>query len=259
MRNLSLKAVLYFVCGCLLATGGCGTGAYNEAFTNRLATLKRQAPFTVLTAPVTLTDTSVQICIPKAFTNQLNEGQADPQGGKIDPRRVQPPFLKLPGFKFAYEAQHDNAGEITPYYCYLAALPTQDAKSATLASDLEIELKSAFPDWGGVWEETEVDSPSGGKVKWKMLEVKGLQFFDVDNPAQNKQEFKKVPGVFQLWLHENEHYQVLVGWRVTEAANQTLLLEKLARRSAGTLMIGPPPAPPQPPAEESATLGNPGP
>lgn len=224
-----------------LLAAGCGTSAYEALLTQRLTDAKRLAPFTQLHPLTLVPDTRMRIRIPKLFSASYKIDSPHQQdGGKISPQRVQPPFLFMPGFQLCYEQfEMDAAATRLPFYCYLYALPAN--QGANLIAQIPIVLKQQFPDLAPAWEDTTVESEGGGNLAWKRLRVEGEQVFDAR--LQGKQnEFIKVPGVFELWLHETPDYIVMVGWRIPSSLQDKVHLLDLAPFTAGTLVIEPAPA-----------------
>jgi hypothetical protein len=227
---------------CLIA--GCGVGTYNESVEQRTQSLGRAAPFTQLFGAQPIADASVTIRVPQLFKTSFQEGSADPKNPnqKIDPQRLQPPFLELPGFKLCYEATaeaKDQPGAPLTYYCYLAAQP-RDGGALEIA--MPARLKRAFPNAQVAWETVACSTPTGDTVSWKKIRAQGEQRFDIV-PLNGPVQQKKLLGIFELWLYETPERQILVGWRIPEAIETDIhlvdppdnSLASLAALTAGTI------------------------
>jgi hypothetical protein len=194
---------------------GCGTSEYNRLASKRVADLRGEQKFRTLFAPTQLADTPVRVRLPMVFQDSyLETSKHKADGGRIAADRVQPPFLKLPGFKICYESHTNHPTPLNkyPFYCYLAALPSKAGDAEGLAKELQAKLKETFKDTPDQWEAVDVDSPSGNPIQWKKIRVEGEQPFRyTDN---NKPVNGNLPGIFELWLCDKADYIVLVGWRV---------------------------------------------
>ena len=238
---------------------GCGTSEYNRLASKRVADLRGEEKFRTLFAPTQLGDTPVRIRLPMVFQESyVEDSKYKADGGRIAEDRVQPPFLKLPGFKICYESHTYQPSPLYryPYYCYLAAIPSKAGDSENLAKELQAKLKETFKDTPDQWETVDVDSPSGNPIQWKKIRVEGEQ------PFRYMDNFKPVngnlPGMFELWMCDRSGYIVLVGWRVptlvqgpstapiptslqalltAPKGNQKLDLAKMPALTAGTLTI----------------------
>jgi hypothetical protein len=197
---------------------GCGSSEYNRMLSKRVADLRGEQKFRTLFAPTQLGDTPVRIRLPMIFPESYKEDSKHKKDkGKIAEDRVQPPFLKLPGFKICYEGfgNDQTPAKQYPFYCYLAAVPGKPGDAENLAKELQAKLKETFKDTPDEWEGVDVESPSGNAVQWKKIRVEGEQSFRYD--VQNQTAPRILPGIFELWLCDKSDYIVLVGWRVPTA------------------------------------------
>jgi hypothetical protein len=93
-----------------VAVAGCGSSEYSRLVSKRLGQLRGETKFRSLFASSKLSGTPIQIRVPMLFRDSYVEDSSHSQdGAKIDPDRVQPPFLKLPGFKICYEGTMADA------------------------------------------------------------------------------------------------------------------------------------------------------
>jgi hypothetical protein len=199
----------------------------------RLAALRGEAKFRHLYAPTRLPDTSISLRIPMVFGKSYQADSAhEDDGAKINPERLQPPFLKLPGFKLCYEGVNKSPQGQFPFYCYLAAVPSRQGDIDTLAGQLQAQLNRAFPaapdpmnkDAAEAaaaaqapprWETVDAEAPTGYSVHWRKIRFQGSQPFLVKT---DKVAPQSLPGKFELWLHDAGDYIVLIAWRAPDQA-----------------------------------------
>jgi hypothetical protein len=224
---------------------GCGSSTYEAAYEKQFKRLKHGAPFQLLfDNPTQIPDTSVSIRIPALFKDSYTLTSADPKDMSkvIDPARIQPPFLPLPGFKLCFEATaapKSGGGQAVPYYCYLAAAP---GDGRAIEADLLDKLKAAFPGTNAAWEVVSCDSPTEGSVAWRRIRIQADQRFDI--PAWNGPvQQKELPATFDLWHFEGPGVQILMGFRIPDAIKSDIPLceppeTALDQLAAGTLVVG---------------------
>jgi hypothetical protein len=217
VQRLSSKFALWFsIVGASLgvALSGCGTAEYRRLMADRGDKLRTGAAFRTLFGPSQIAGTPLKIRVPMVFGKSYIENSAHPQDGpKINPERVQPPFLPLPGFKLCYEGtgQDPQMGKV-PFYCYLAAIESRPGEADKLAADLQAKLKEKFKETPDAWELCDAPAPDGKSLQWKKIRVVAEQPFLVRG-AENKIVSKNLPGIFELWMYSTQDYTVLVGWR----------------------------------------------
>jgi hypothetical protein len=242
MTNLISKLPLFTIAtaGCLLLAG-CGTGSYEALMKTRMGALNSSAPFQQLFAASELSGTPVKVRVPQKFAASYAENSPHAEDGAvIDPKRLKPPFVNLPGFKLCYEQTSPNAdGQHLPYYCYLCAFQAGPGQAAKVEGDIRAELTKEF---GGAaaWEDVGALTPTGATLNWKKIAVAGEMEFDIhsgDNIPDNK-EFKKIPGKFELWSYQANDWVVMIGWREPDAIADQSGLSGLAPLTAGSIDMG---------------------
>ena len=220
--------------GLSVVLSGCGIGDYNRLMNRRLGALRAGAKFKNLYGPTQLSGTPISIRVPIIFASSYEETSPHKDDGAvIHPDRVQPPFLKLRGFKVCYEGTVTQDNLKLPHYVYLAAVPSQAGDADKLAAQIQADLTKAFPKPDDAkaddaaaaepeqqapeptWEQVDVDTPQGVYSHWRKIRVEGDQTFRVRNSG--KVEEQKLPGIFELWLHDTDNYLVLVGWRTPKS------------------------------------------
>jgi hypothetical protein len=257
---LSRLSIVPLMCGGLLLFAGCGTSAYEATMARTLSEANRLTPFAALyDQPITIPETGVQVRIPKLFDTtsasyapgSTSVRDSPPDGEKVvDPKRLHPSFLTIPGLKTTYEAYMPTGNTNMPMYCYLAvqkkAAPGPEAAQA-LEKDLTEKLKSKFPDKDPKWEEVTATSPDltpeGGTktLTWKKLAIKAPQDFDTGTPGSP--QFYERDTQFELWMLDGESEIVLIGWSVPDLLGTNVSLPSLSLPVAGTVIIGAEPAP----------------
>jgi hypothetical protein len=244
--SLSSLACLVVATGCLLSAG-CGTGDYETLMKSRMGALNTSAPFKQLFGASELPGTPVKVRVPQSFKASYAENSPhpdDPAG--INPQRLQPPFVNLPGFKLCYEGTVQGVDGILPYYCYLSAFEAGSGQATAIEGEIRAALNKEFAS-NVAWEDVDATTPTGASIPWKKISVAGEMLFDVhsgDNRADNA-EYKKIPGKFELWSYQANGWMVLVGWREPDAISTASDLSTLAPLTAGSIEVGnaaPPPA-----------------
>ena len=232
----------------LLVASGCGTGAYEERMAATLAEMK-----TASQAEVSLQDFygympdedalsggAVNLRLPMVFQDVYNAGSKDPQtDASIEPKRLYPAGVPLPGYDRTYEAWHtDDAGDQWPYYLYLAAQPAEPGTIDGAASELRSALEAELPGTPDAWQTVELANPAGGDaLEWKVLRVEGEMLFD-KRGADGNDEYLRVPGAIELYLHHSDGQQVILGWRAPVTLVEPTMIQARVRTAASTLQLG---------------------
>jgi len=244
-----------------IALTGCGTSAYEDRFKARLEHLQRETPFQpVWEQPVEdFPAKSLSLRIPKIFRadesyalNPLSTVTPDPRRPDdiVDPYRVQPSFLKLPGHQRTYEGftQVRSAQSldlvVKPYYLYVAKYDKKDGKFPS-GNEMERQLREALVKQFGKksvtdWEilDPPPPTPEGSTITWKRIKATGEQYwvFYEDKVARYK-IFPNTPGVYELYLYSTPDYHVMLGWRYGKDVGEALGLEAIAPICAGTMKV----------------------
>jgi hypothetical protein len=204
----------------LLLLSGCGTGEYEQRLATRSTRAQNALNFNELYAPQPLPGTSVSVRVPVLFKESpLVEGVPGKDGKPIDPRRVKPTLFELPWLKYTYEGFVDNpAGGKLPFYCYVAAVN----KAAGGVNNPEPDWKGQLSNKGGVagdWTDFQGQSPEGRPVAWRKLHFTGPQeFCTIDKNGQ--EQYVQLPGVLDIYLHEEAGSYVLIAWRMPASVEQ---------------------------------------
>jgi hypothetical protein len=202
--------------GLTVLLGGCGISQYNALMNQRLTSLRVSVKFRNFYASSQLPDVPISVRIPTVFVKSYRENSSHKDDGAvINPDRLQPPFLKLPGFKLCYEGTNTTGTTTLPFYCYLAALPAVPGDADKIAAQLQAQLKKAFPETTAEWQGVDADTPDGKYLHWRKIHVEGVQPFQVK--TNNKVDTQKLPGIFELWIYDADGYIVLIAWRTPTA------------------------------------------
>jgi hypothetical protein len=197
----------------LVAVSGCGTSAYNSQVERAFAILRNQAKFQGLYAPTQIPETPYSVRVPVIFTNSYSAKSSHPDDGDtIHKQRMYPPFLPSNAIKLTYEGMTtDNEGAKLPYYCYLAVAEAKPGDADKLATTVISGLRQAMPGSKEDWEPVDADTPEGKAISWRKLRLTGDQPFFVKK--DDKVETRKLPGIFELWMHDAGDHIVMIGWR----------------------------------------------
>jgi len=221
-----------------LAAGGCGTSEYERRVKEGRELLQVGMIFSAIApTPSEIPGTPILLRLPtfiNASSKAFTEDSADPRGqGKVDPNRVQPPFLKLPGLRVCYEMTgiEEATGEPRYFYCYLAVAPVDqpgaDGKPFEESVQAQLAAKfSAQPQW----EEVKCPIQSGKTVDWKRITVKGPQPFLNTTGAPGSPD---LPGTFELYSKDVDGQRVIIGWRFPNSIKEPVA--DIARLVAGSI------------------------
>jgi hypothetical protein len=228
----------------LLALVGCGTGEYERRLNNRGERLRKEqeraqkeSKFNDLYDWLKLTDVpAVSVRVPVLFKDPpLVEG-AQVNGKVVDVRRVKPVQFDLPWLKLTYEGFVDGADGKTPYYCYVAAAEMPADQLQTFQGTVSAALNAKPHDSLVDWADYQADTPDGKQIAWKKLRFVGPQEF-VTLDAGGQEQFKNLPGVLEVYVHEEAGICVLIAWRAPSSIEQQIDLPKLASAVAGCVSV----------------------
>ena len=208
---------------CLLLLGslllsGCGTSQYNALASRGVARLRGEVKFQGLYDSAQIPGSPFSIRVPVIFTSSYTPTSGHPDDGeKINPQRMQPPFLPAgDAIKLTYEGTTKDAEDRKlPYYCYVAAGEAKPGEVDKLARDVESGLKQLFPEPPPAWESVDADTPSGKATHWRKIRAVGPQSFFVK--LDGNVERQNLPGVFELWLHDAGDHVAILAWRAPSA------------------------------------------
>lgn len=233
VRSASLKHWIeaLLVAGVAPLVVGCDlTGQYERRFQETLVSSGARAVFDQQLYP---TDTEIlaadgqpsgiKLRIPRVFDDKSVSLAAEP--------RSQPPFLKIPGFKYALErALDDPSGQFAPAYIYFGAVPKGDQKPDQVLGPVATTVAAAFP--GTNWADATATTPDGSTVTHKVLRAIGQQDFDL---AGTGGAIQKLDGKFELYFVESPSHYAFVGFRAPTAQTQKYQLDTAIQAALGTV------------------------
>lgn len=270
----------------LVATAGCGRADYEKRMQARLVEFRHLAKFRILNEfPTELLPGSSELTVrmPIKLGTRFTSDSKDPYDSNkpLDPKRLQPPFLPLPGLIWTYEQLlRDTKGNQLAYSMYVAAEKQHTdegaEKPAPLEATLLTQLKAALPELSEEalkkleWKDAPctrpepISPPKPGvdpvysTVPWRSIEVDcDQEFLGITEGGAN--EFFKLPGIFKLFLYEHKieqankgetRYFVIFGWRVPKVLVEEKKIppeesmDYLMNLIGGTLKVDPPPPAP---------------
>ena len=224
--------ILFFAGIGLLVSTGCGKAAYEDAMRNRVKTLAFASNFIEgLNAGTEVIEdrdgTIAEFRMPTAIKtdSRFTSRSKNRQGFAIDKRRIQPPGIKLPGFRYSYETFVDMGGRNNthPVYAYFAAVP---------GSDPVAKVKNAIKKGG--WQNVTLDTPDRQQLNFAKLSVTGTQEFEL---SPNGGEIEKKPGKLEIYVHSTPAHHVIIGFRGTNEADEKVKLFDAVPFSLGTLEV----------------------
>jgi len=218
---------------------GCGKSDYEQLMEKQLTTLGFSSKFieALHPSPEPVVDGVASLRLPtyiSAEAQTLSIGQRNARQEPIDPNRIQPPFGKIPGFRFAYERFIPMGGrnDFKPVYCYVATVPTKDASLKAIKSQVQKGASKAFK--GAVWQTVDLDTPDGGKLKYEKMSLRGPQPFHT-NPAGG--DIEQLPGQCDFYVRSSKDFHVIIAFRAPDEVNDQLNTFEAAEYAMGTLAI----------------------
>jgi hypothetical protein len=149
------------------------------------------------------------------------------QKGSPGEEHMQPPFVALPGFNYAFEVPLSaDGGTSYPGYIYFASVAASEKSPDQVATEIQAAVSKKFPD--AVWQDVKLETPSGGSLPLKVLEATGQQDFGGT----------KLDGSFRLYLYPTTDYTALLGWRAPLAVAGKVNFFEAAQASSSTLTGG---------------------
>ncbi len=226
------------VSACLMA--GCGRSEYDrrrgewiERHRSGVQQRTEQAFLDRFYGASLLPGANVRLRVPQVFKTSFN-ADSKIAGENIDARRLQPPFLKLPGFKLSYESTPSSGQGGSPYYLYLAVVKGDALLSGPDA--LERQLRSgvlgSFTSGTDAWEDVTISTPSDETVEWRRLKAQGEQVFYVSGTDS---EFTRLPGQFEIYLRHFDNQAVIIAWRAPETIVEASEIKRYALVCASTV------------------------
>ncbi len=224
------------------------TAAYEDRVERGMGALRTAHMFIgIAPAATEIPGTGLTMRFPKFIDGSakaFNEQSAEPNGqGNVNPGRLNPPYLKIPGLRVTYEMPgfDPGSGEMLTSYCYLAALPAADAvvEGKPIEEWIQAQLAKTFGD-AVQWEDVKCPTQAGVQTDWRAVTVKGNQIF-LDVKRQSQERAGGLSSCTQKSLKAN---RVLVGWRYPQKFNQPV--NDVARLAVGSVAAAQPAA--QPPA-----------
>lgn len=219
---------------------GCGKAEYEQSMRNRMEGLAFASKFLqnlqkgetdVLRGVATMQLPAYM----EEDVQEFKEGSTDRRGDPIAPSRVQPPFLKIPGFEKSFERHTTMGGrnDTHPVYCYFGSV-SAETKQQSLLAQIKAEVGRAFKN-RAVWQSVQLDTREPGKkLKLQKMSVTGQQPFEM-NPEGG--DVRNVDGQFDIYVHSTPDVHVIVAFRATKEADAKLNVFRTAEISLGTLMV----------------------
>ncbi len=242
--------------GCL-SLCGCGTAAYGEKMDQRLAEIKRLAPF-VSMYPKPTTDLPVNLHIPQVFTKSYNllsmddnNRAVDSSGKRIKTNRALPPFYeRIEDYQVTFEAAFQQGQEKFLVFLYVWERERPAGSSPLLSEEDKKRLK---------FENVTVESRDGKSLNWIRAHVESTQQLWLAQSGGDTT--KQMPGVFEVWYYEAPGWDVMLAWRMPEEAWKGKIGEeevsKLPDLVARDIVLPPSRAPAEKPADTKPAAAKP--
>lgn len=237
-REVTMKSLVLLLASMTVGTIGCGKADYEAAMKSRIQGLAFESKFIELLQrdSTEVIKGVAELRLP-VFIDQdavsMTVGKKTRQGVPIDPRRIQPPGIAIPGFRYSYETFVDMGGKNNthPLYTYFGSVPGSQPQKQVLNAILKgarsISRKAT-------WQDVPLDTPDRQKLNFKKLVVEGVQDFEMDAKGG---EMSKKPGKLEIYVHSTKEFHVIVGFRGTDDAAAKVNMFDAAPVAMGTLTI----------------------
>jgi hypothetical protein len=209
---------------------GCGKAEYEKAMNERISGLAFESNFIegLQTSPTEIISDIAELRLPTFIDERattFTKNAKNRQGLRIDKRRIQPPGIELPGFRYTYELFVDLGGKNNthPVYTYFASVPGSEP----------IQRVTGRIRRGG-WEDVSLDTPERQKIQFKKLTVRGSQEFEMD---QGGGEIEKKAGQLEIYIHSTPAHHIIIGFRGTNEAAEEVGMFDVVPYSLGTLTV----------------------
>ncbi len=241
-RRLLISSSL---CMPALLLGGCGWSDYEPKFDAAIARLKIENKFKTLDdAPSVAaawksenapTGTKVTFRKPKYFTRKPFNASSTSPNKPDEPLRVErlkPPFLpNFPGFYQSWEELSLSQRGSSTAYLYVGGQPIEPG----LADRILQDIKTAFPALETLaWGNTDVDTPDGGRAKWRSLTFTAQQDFWARGDATPE---VLNDSIFLILLKEEAGRQIIIAGRWSPRAGEPGEMLRDILAAAGTVTV----------------------
>lgn len=218
---------------------GCGKSDYEQLMQKQMTTLSFSSKFieSLHRDPAAVIEGVASLRLPNYISSEaqtLTMGQRNARQEPIDPNRIQPPFGRIPGFRFSYERFIPMGGrnEFKPVYCYVASVPAKDTSLQGIKSEIQKVAAKAFK--GAVWQTIDLDTPDGGKLKYDKMSLRGPQPFHT-NPAGG--DIEQLAGQCDFYIRSSKDFHVVIAFRAPDDVGENENVFEAAEYAMGTLAI----------------------
>lgn len=221
---------------CLVASVGCSTGRYDEAYGERLRAYRADAAFAGLNRQATtLAGTRVALRLPRQIFTAVPDDAAE---------RLTPPYVRqFPGRVATYEAMLDARGVRSPVSLTVGVVPRGERQVGDVEKAIleQVRADEAFPK-AAFRRGVAIQPVAGGPATWHVLSLRGDQVFE--RMVAGNPESKRTPGLCEIWIsaEPKQEFCTVLAVRVPEdvagmlAVPPAELIELVAR----TVEIAPP-------------------
>lgn len=244
-RLLQRSFVLTALAGLLVSAAGCDLGTYDQRAKARLEFLNERSAMSSLLRSDQYSllgdaqgqGTGVSILHPILF--------ADPQGYlgadqiDVEPKRVIPPGIPLPGLIYTHEWFVPAAdGTNLACYMYHCVLPNYDENPAEVVMEqFSASVANALPDATLSWETVELPRLSEGTITWQCLKLVAGQEFAAYNEGDAEIRYEPKQGQLWLCLYSTPQYHIVLGWRFPAEVNDSAGVQAAAEACMGSLLL----------------------
>jgi hypothetical protein len=236
-RRSSDHVLLALLVAGLLVTCGCGKAEYERRVMAGVGGLRTS---TMLGPAVQIPGTEVTVQLPAmidANSKAYVEGSPEPNGaGVVNPERLNPPFMKIPGLRVCYEAQRtDDSTKLQhPIYWYVGVVGPQDPLPGgkSIEQFTTDSIVAAFPPPAKPPVSDTVDIAG---TQWKRITLTGSRqkFMGLEGGGQI------LGAVFQLLIGEVAGSKVIIAYRIPVEFVKPTNVDEVIPMVLGSVKVAP--------------------
>ena len=153
----------------------------------------------------------------------------------MSPDRIQPPSMRIPGFRYKYEMFVGDGKDKETLCWYFGAVPATE-KLATIEATIKSGAAKTAPKSRPAFVDASLDTPERTKIAFRKMSVTGTQTFQADPETIDT---VKRPGQLDVYIHSNDSHHVIFVIRGTQGAIEEVDAMDHASYALGTLkMLG---------------------
>jgi hypothetical protein len=193
-------------------------------------------------------DTPVWLSLPSKLGSPYCEnGKVAAGKGELDPRRALPgefgKLSSLSSWDVTFEVMSGEPNkDQAPCYCYLGAKPVPNGSDPAKIADTIQQEMATVAGMDNISDAVEFPTKPASRTPWKKIRWEGKQEFYCGE-KNGKAVFASMPGMFEVYVHEEAGFLVLIAGRAPKSVEESMLKEpeqslaNLAALIAGSVAV----------------------